>query len=58
MLFKLSKAVYLDRKWENHDINVVEQANIPHFSELDDIWTSLRLFEFVFVYVLVDMIVG
>ena len=66
MLSKLSEAAYyyyffltyLDTKWENRDINVVEQANIPHFSKLDDIGTPLRLFESFFVDVLVDMIVG
>ena len=58
MLSKLSKAAYLDTKWENRDINVVQQANIPHFSKLDDIGAPLRLFESFFVDVLVDMIVG
>ena len=58
MLSKLSKAAYLDTKWENRDINVVEQANIPHFSKLDDIGTPLRLFESFFIDVLADMIVG
>ena len=45
-------------KWENRDINVLEQANIPQFSRLDDIGTPLRLFESFFVNMLVDMIVG
>ena len=39
------------------EINVVEQANIPKFSNLDDIVTPLRLLELIFD-VLVDMIVG
>ena len=41
--------------WENCDINVLQQANIP---QLDDIGTLLRLFESFFVNKLVDMIVG
>ena len=45
-------------KLENRDINVVEQANIPQFSKLDDVGTPLRLFESFFDDVLVDMIVG
>ena len=45
-------------KWENRDINVLEQANIPQFSRLDDIGTPLRLFEWFFANMLVDMIVG
>ena len=45
-------------KWENCDINVLKQANIPQFSKLDDIGTPFRLFESFFVDVLVDMIVG
>ena len=32
-------------KWENRDINVVEWANIPDFSTLDDLMTPLRLLE-------------
>ena len=43
---------------ENCDINVLEQTNIPQFSELDDIGIPLRLFELFFVDMLVDMIVG
>ena len=58
MLCKLSKVAYLDTKLENRDISVVEQAHIPYFRKLDDIGTSLRLFESFFVDVLVDMIVG
>ena len=45
-------------KWENCDINVLEQASIPQFSRLDDIGTLLRLLESFFVNMLVDMIVG
>ena len=45
-------------KWENRDINVVEQANIPHFSKLDDIGIPPRLFKSLFVDMLLDMIVG
>ena len=44
-------------KWENRDINVVEETNIPKFSKPDDLGTPLRLFE-SFFDVLVDMIVG
>ena len=58
MLCKLSNGAYLDRKWENRNINVAEQTNIPQFSEIDDIGTSLRHFESFLVDVLVDMIVG
>ena len=45
-------------KWENRDVNVVEQANIPKFSKLDDIGTPLRFFESFFVDVLADMILA
>ena len=45
-------------KRENCDINVLEQANIPQFSRLDDIGTPIRLFEQFFVNMLADMIVG
>ena len=45
-------------KWENCDINAVEQANIPKFSKLDNIVTPLRFVELFFDDVLVDMIVG
>ena len=44
-------------KWENHDINVVEQANIQKFSKLDNIGTLRKLFESLFDDTLVDMIV-
>ena len=53
MLSKLSKTAYLDTKWDNCDINVVEQANIPHFNKLDDIGTPFRLLKLFFVDVLV-----
>ena len=44
-------------KWENRDTNVVEQANIPKFSKLDDIGT-LSDFEPFFDDALVDIVVG
>ena len=45
---------------ENCDINNVGQANITKFrdSTFHDIETPLRLFESIFVDVLVDMIIG
>ena len=39
----------LHMKGENRDINVVEWANIPKFSVLDDLVTLLRLFKLFFV---------
>ena len=45
-------------KWESCNINVVECENASKLSELDDIETSLRLFELFFDEALVDMIVG
>ena len=36
-------------KWENRDINVVEWANIPEFSALDDLVAPFRLLELFFV---------
>ena len=45
-------------KWANRDINVVEWANIPKFSTLDDIVTPLRLLELSFDVGLVDTIFG
>ena len=39
------KPPVLDIKWANRDINVVEWANIPKFSALDDLVTPLRLLE-------------
>ena len=43
------KPTVLDMKWANRDINVVEWANIPRFSALDDLVTSLRLLVLFFV---------
>ena len=43
------KPPVLDMKWANRDINVVEWANIPKFSALDDLVTTLRLLELFFV---------
>ena len=48
----------LDLKWESCDINVEECGNISKLSKLDDIGTSLRLFELFFDNALVEMIVG
>ena len=45
-------------KWENRDVNVVEQANIPKLSKLDDIGSPLRPFESFFHDVLVDIVVA
>ena len=45
----------LDMKWENGNINVVDQANIPKLSKLDNIGTSLRYFELSFDNALIDM---
>ena len=45
-------------KWENCDINVVEQANIPKCNKLGVIGTPRRIFEPMFDDALVDMIVG
>ena len=45
----------LDMKWENRDINVVEQANISKLSKLDNIVISLRYFELFFGDALIDM---
>ena len=58
ILTKLSKTYRY--KWENHDINNVGQANIPKFrdSTFHYIGTPLRLFESIFVDVLVNMIIG
>ena len=43
------KPPVLNMKWANRDINVVEWANIPKFSTLDDLVTSLRLLELIFM---------
>ena len=52
------KPSLLDIKWENCDISILERANIPKFSKLDDIVTPIRLLELFFGDVLVDMMVG
>ena len=43
------KPPVLNMKWANRDINVVEWANIPKFSALDDLVTPLRLLELFFM---------
>ena len=43
------KPPVLDMKLANRDINVVEWANIPNFSALDDLVTPPRLIELFFV---------
>ena len=43
-------------KWENGDINILELANIPKCSKLNDIGTPPRLFELFFDDALVDML--
>ena len=43
------KLPVLDMKSANRDINVVEWANIPKISALDDLVTLLRLLELFFV---------
>ena len=43
------KPPVLDIKWANRDNNLVEWANIPKFSALDDLVTPLRIFELFFV---------
>ena len=43
------KPPVLDVKSANRDINVVEWANIPNFSALDDLVTPFRLLELFFV---------
>ena len=52
-----SRLIY-KMKWENRDINVLQQANIPQFNRLDNIGTPLTLFKSFFVNMLVDMIAG
>ena len=44
-----SKLPVLHMKSSNCDINVVEWANIPNVSALDDLVTPLRLLESLFV---------
>ena len=43
------KLPVLDMKSINRDINVVERANIPNVSALDELVTPLRLLELFFV---------
>ena len=43
------KPPVLKMKWANRDINVVEWANIPKFSALDDLVIPLRLLELFFM---------
>ena len=43
------KPPFLDMMWANRDINVVERANIPKVSALDDLVTPLRLLELFLV---------
>ena len=43
------KLPVLDMKSETRDINVVEWANIPNFSALDNLVTPLRLLALSFV---------
>ena len=45
---------YLDIKWANRNVNVVEWAKIPKFSALDSSQTS----RIIYCDVLVDMIFG
>ena len=43
------KPPVLNMKWANRDINVVEWANIPKVSALDNLVTLLRLLELFFM---------
>ena len=43
------KPPVLDIKWANRDVNVVDWANIPKFSALEDLVTPLRLLELFLV---------
>ena len=43
------KPPVLDIKWANRDVNVVDWANIPKFSALEDLVTPLRLLKLFFV---------
>ena len=47
--FSYQKLPVLDIKSANRDINVVEWANIPNFSALDNLVTPLRLLALSFV---------
>ena len=42
------KPPILDMKWANRDINVIEWANIPKFSTIENIMTSSKLLELFF----------
>ena len=42
------KPPILDMKWVNRDINVIEWANIPKFSTIENIVTPLKLLELFF----------
>ena len=46
---RYSKSPVSEMKWENCDMNVVEWANIPKFSALDNLMTPLRLPELFFL---------
>ena len=48
MLSQLSKPSVLDMEWENCDIIILERANIPQFSKLDDIVTSIPAGNYMF----------
>ena len=48
ILSQLSKAACFRYEVGNRDINVVEQADIPKFSKLDNTGTPLKLFESFF----------
>ena len=50
------KLSVLYMKWENCDINVVEQTNISNFSKIGYVVTPLRILELPFDDVLVDML--
>ena len=53
-----AKPSVLDMKWENCDTNVCKKEKILILSMLDDIGTSLRLFELLFDDELVEMVNG
>ena len=59
--FSYPKPPFSDMKWENHGINVLEEAKtskLLKLSFLNDIGTSLRLFKILFDDTLVIMVVG
>ena len=43
------KPPVLDMKWANRVINVLDWANIPEFSALDDLVTPLKRLDLFFV---------